>query len=141
MKRIFIWHKDMDGLKKLTTKNQSYMPLDVFEKSKTENTFLSVTFSCPLQKQLLKKEMSLLLRKCFIIILETKTGKNNYLNDTLVHRNIGFIPVRYIYFLVRYFYFKISKINKVWFLIPECLHAGIIGVYPSDFIHRVIKPL
>ena len=86
----------MDGLTKLTTKNQSYMPLDVFEKSKTKNTFLSVTFSCPLQKQLLKKEMSLLLRKCFIIILETKTGKNNYLNDTLVHRNIGFIPVRYI---------------------------------------------
>ena len=51
----------MDGLTKLTTKNQSYMPLDVFEKSKTKNTFLSVTFSCPLQKQLLKKEMSLRL--------------------------------------------------------------------------------
>ena len=33
----------MDGLTKLTTINQSYMPLDVFEKLKTKNTFLSVT--------------------------------------------------------------------------------------------------
>ena len=59
----------MDGLTKLTTKNQSYMPLDVLEKSKTKNTFLSVT------KTITQKKMSLLLRKCLIIILDTKTGK------------------------------------------------------------------
>ena len=116
MEIIFIWHEDIDGLTKLSIKNQSYMPLDVFEKSKTENTFLSVTFSCPLQRRILKKGISLRLRQCLIIMLETITGKNNYLNDTQALRKIGFFPVRYFYDPVRYVYFKYSKIKKGWLL-------------------------